>query len=53
MRELGSEIAGGDKWLAEGRVVVVGDYFAVGGNVLRHVSVGVVGGEIQCRMQNW
>ena len=42
MGEGGGKRSGGDERLAEGRVVVMGDYFDVSGDVLRHVPVGVV-----------
>ena len=43
MGERGGERAVGDEGFAEERVVVVGHDFAVGGDILGDIAVGVVG----------
>ncbi len=47
MRKRGRERAGGDERLAKRRIVVVGDDFTVGRDVLAYVPIGVIRGKIE------
>ena len=47
MRKRGRELAGGDERLAEGRIVVMRDYFPTFRCIFANVSVGIIRGEIE------